>query len=107
MNPLERRSAILDAICVRRQDTITNLANEFGVTERTIRSDIEELSCSYPIKTVRGRYGGGVKIADWYRSYRRTLTSEQAELLMKLAPGLKGRDLEVMNSIISQFAPYS
>jgi hypothetical protein len=27
--------------------------------------------------------------------------------LMKLAPGLEGHDLDVMNSIITQFAPYS
>ena len=57
MRPNERRAAILDALCIRRQDTIANLAEEFGVNEKTIRRDIEELSCSYPIETVRGRYG--------------------------------------------------
>ena len=106
MRPNERRAAILDALCVRRQDTIANLAEEFGVNEKTIRRDIEELACSYPIETVRGRYGGGVKILDWYHQNRRTLSPEQAELLKKLAPGLEGHDLDVMNSIISQFAPY-
>jgi DeoR/GlpR family transcriptional regulator of sugar metabolism len=107
MGPNERRAAILDALCIRRQDTVSNLAMEFNVNEKTIRRDIEELSCSYPLETVRGRFGGGVKVSDWYRPSRRTLSKEQAALLMKLAPGLKGRDLEVMNSIISQFAPYS
>ena len=77
-----------------------------GVNEKTIRRDIEELACSYPIETVRGRYGGGVKVLDWYHQNRRTLSPEQAELLKKLAPRLDGHDLEVMNSIISQFAPY-
>lgn len=106
MRPNERRAAILDALCIRRQDTIDNLAMEFGVSEKTIRRDIEELACSYPIETVRGRYGGGVKVLDWYRPNRKTLSPEQAALLKKLAPGLEGHDLEVMNSIISQFAPY-
>ena len=46
MRPNERRAAILDALCIRRQDTIANLAEEFGVNEKTIRRDIEELSCS-------------------------------------------------------------
>ena len=43
MRPNERRAAILDALCIRRQDTIANLAEEFGVNEKTIRRDIEEL----------------------------------------------------------------
>lgn len=106
MSPSERRSAILEALCARRQDTTENLAREFGVTDRTIRSDILELSCSYPVETVRGRYGGGVKVADWYRLNRKALSPEQAALLKKLAPSLQGDDLAIMNSIISQFAPY-
>lgn len=106
MSPNERRSAILETMCIRRQDTIENLAQEFHVNERTIRRDILELSCSYPIETVRGRYGGGVKVADWFRSRSKTLSQEQSALLKKLAPTLSGTDLEVMNSIITQFAPY-
>lgn len=106
MRPNERRAAILDALCIRRQDTVENLATEFGVSEKTIRRDLEDLMRSYPIETVRGRYGGGVKVLEWYRQDRKTLSKEQADLLKKLAPGLHGHDLEVMNSIISQFAPY-
>ena len=34
MRPNERRAAILDALCIRRQDTIANLAEEFGVNEK-------------------------------------------------------------------------
>ena len=88
MRPNERRAAIFDALCIRRHDTVENLASEFGVSEKTIRRDIEELSCSYPIETVRGRYGGGVKVADWYHQNRKTLSPEQAELLKRLAPSL-------------------
>ena len=77
----------------------------FGVSLRTIWYDIEQLSLSYPIETVCGRYGGGVKVSDWYRPARSTLCPEQMALLKKLAPSLQGDDLAVMNSIISQFAP--
>lgn len=105
MRPNERRAAILDALCIRRQDTIANLAEEFGVNEKTIRRDIEELSCSYPIETVRGRYGGGVKVADWYHRDRKTLSPEQVALLKRLAPGLEGQDLATLNSIINTFGP--
>ena len=65
-----------------------NLASEFGVSEKTIRRDVEELMCSYPIETIRGRYGGGVKVSDWYRPTRNILCSEQIALLKKLAPSL-------------------
>ena len=40
----ERRQKILEILCVRRQETMENLAQEFNVTTRTIRSDIEELT---------------------------------------------------------------
>ena len=106
MSPNERRQALLEVLCRRRHDTYDNLACEFGISKRTIRYDIEMLMLSYPIETVSGRYGGGVKVADWYHHNQKTLSPEQAALLKKLAPSLQGDDLEVMNSIISQFAPY-
>ena len=40
----ERRQKILEILCVRRQETMENLAQEFNVTIRTIRNDIEELT---------------------------------------------------------------
>ncbi len=104
MTAIERREAILNALCVRRHDQVNNLANEFGVSRRTILTDIEILACSYPIETVRGN-GGGIKVADWYHRGRKTLNKEQTALLKKLAPSLEGHDLEVMNSIINTFAP--
>lgn len=56
MTPSERREAILRVLCQRRQDKIDNLAEEFGVSVRTIKNDIEELTLAHPIETVRGRY---------------------------------------------------
>ena len=41
LRPNERREAILEVLCKRRQETIDNLAQEFGVSRRTIRYDIE------------------------------------------------------------------
>lgn len=54
MTPSERREAILRVLCQRRQDKIDNLAEEFGVSVRTIKNDIEELTLAHPIETVRG-----------------------------------------------------
>lgn len=107
MRPNERRELLLESLLQRREDTIDNLASEFGVNERTIRRDIELLTSSYPLETVRGRYGGGVRVADWYRQGRRLLSYEQAALLDKLASTLQGEERVVMDSILAQFAPYS
>jgi predicted DNA-binding transcriptional regulator YafY len=106
MTAIERREAILDVLCVRRKDQVKNLAVEFGVSEKTIRTDLEVLGCSYPIETVRGRYGGGVQVADWYHRGRKYLSPEQADLLKRIAPSLEGSDLEILNSILNKFAPY-
>jgi len=82
-----------------------NLAQQFEVSVRTICRDISALSCSYPIETVRGRYGGGVKMADWYHSNRNLLTHLQLDLLTRVRKTLTGEDLEIMDSILAQFAP--
>ena len=94
----------MDLLCQRRRETISNLAEELGVNERTIRRDIEMLTLRYPIETVCGRYGGGVRMADWYKQDRRRLTPRQTALLRRLAVGLQGEDLEDMKQILTQFA---
>ena len=105
MNYAERREAILEVLCIRRHDTYRNLAFEFQVSRETIRQDIAVLMCSYPIETVRGRYGGGIKIADGFYLYRKKLTARQAALLVKLSAQLTGDDLATIDSILRQFAP--
>ena len=57
----ERRRAILEVLCQRKQDTMKNLANEFHVSLRTICYDIDELTRNYPIVTIRGKYKIPVK----------------------------------------------
>ena len=104
MSANERREAILNTLLQRRRDKASNLANEFGVSERTIRNDIVILSCSYPIEMKQGRYDGGIEVAPWFHMDRKYLAPEQFNLLKRLAPGLEGEDLKVLNSIITQFA---
>lgn len=104
MTANERRMEIIEVLCQRRHDTMQNLAAEFGVTDRTIRNDINELSLSYPIITKRGRYGGGISIMDGYSLNQKFLKSDQKDLLQKLSTSLSGQDLQVMNSIFKDFA---
>lgn len=83
---------------------MSNLAFEFGVSIRTIRNDIDILSLSYPLETIRGRYGGGVKVTNGFYMNRKYLKAEQKELLERLGAQLSGNDLAIMNSIFKDFA---
>lgn len=84
---------------------MAKLASELDVGMRTIRKDITALSLTFPILTVRGRYGGGVALADWFQPNAHTLSPRQEELLQRLKPTLAGNDLIVLNSILVQFSP--
>ena len=99
----ERRQSILEVLCLRRFDTIDHLADEFGVSRRTIRYDLEVLQCSYPIETVKGG-GGGVRVMDGYYIGMKYLNSGQAALLEKLSEKLSGDELATMQSIIKTFS---
>lgn len=105
MSASERRQRILEILCLRRQDTYSNLASEFNVSRETIRNDITLLMCSYPIETVRGRYGGGVRLKADYQPYRKALNKKQVKLLVRLSAQLAGDDLATISSIIFQLAP--
>ena len=83
MGTTERRSAILKALCRRRYETISNLATEFHVSERTIRRDIEVLSYTEPIYTQPGR-NGGVYVVEGYRMDRMYMSEEETGILCKI-----------------------
>lgn len=91
-------------LCKRRHDTISNLAQEFGVSIRTIKYDIEELTLAHPIETIRVRYGGGVRVSDGYYADKKYLNLEQVNLLKKLYPLLSESDKKIMDSIFKDFA---
>ena len=102
MNANERRRQILEVLCERRFDTISNLMFEFSVSRATIKRDIQELTLSYPIYTTLGN-GGGDHVLDGYRSGKQYLTKEQKNLLEKLATRLTGEDFQTMQSILKKF----
>lgn len=107
MNAPERQNAILDVLCRERQEALKNLAERFCVCRNTIQRDIEVLSCTCPIKTVRGKYGGGVYMEKWYQPHRNCLSNEQMALLRRLLADLTGKDKQILQSVLSQFGPGS
>ena len=103
MKALERRQAILEALNERRQDKVANLAFEFNVTERTIRNDILELSLTYPIYTVPGRYNGGVFIDEDYYLGKPYLNAEQQSLLEGFYTKCDADQKRILTSILRRF----
>ena len=109
MTPTERREAEIEIIRQKKQVTYSYFMQEFGVSRETVRNDTIKLMCSYPIETVRGRYGGGVRICPGYTlepaPKTKTLNPKQLELLQELGAPLTGYKLDVFNSILADFAP--
>ena len=99
----ERRQQIIEYLNGNRSTTLEELTALFQVSKRTIRYDLEILSCSYPIYSVQGK-GGGIRVADgWYLS-RSYLSEPQEAFLRSLLPGLQPEDTETMNAILAKFA---
>mgnify|MGYP003296491630 CR=1 FL=1 len=98
METAERRMAILKLLCRRRHETISNLAEQFGVSERTVRRDIEILSLSEPIYTQTGRYGGGVYVTDNFTMDRMYFKDDEIEVMNKILGCVeKGTECNLLN----------
>ena len=111
MGTAERRMNIMRVLCRRRYETISNLACEFGVSNRTILRDIEMLSATEPIYTQCGRYGGGVYVMENYSMDRMYMRESELAVLHKLASladqnavcDLSKREKDLLKTIISQY----
>ena len=111
MGTAERRMEIMRVLCRRRFETISNLAMEFGVSERTIARDIEILSATEPIYTQCGRYGGGIYVVDNYYMDRMYMSDTELDVLYKLAAlsekkamcVLDEKEMDVLKRIITQY----
>ncbi len=98
----ERRINLLVTLCKRRHDTADNLAFEFGVSERTIRNDIDVLSVNFPVYTVCGR-GGGIYLSDTYQLGMQYLTEKERKLLEEIVSAMDEAQKPVMEGIIRKF----
>ena len=83
MNTADRRTEIINILIIRRRTTARELADEFGVTTRTIQKDIQALSPGYPIYTKQGG-DGGIFIGDDYKPYVNTLSADELKTLREI-----------------------
>lgn len=84
MGTAERRRRIIKILIKKRRTTINELSYEFGVSERTIRRDIDVLSIDEPIYTQPGRYNGGVYIVDGYCEDNDYFNDDQQKVFEKI-----------------------
>jgi len=98
----ERRDEIVRILVGGAAETMSNLAFMFGVSVRTICYDIDILTASYPIETVRGN-GGHVKMSDEYRPYQNLFSKKQHETLAEIMPLLNSEQAEVIQGLLRAY----
>lgn len=108
MGTAERRAEIMRILCRRRHETISKLAEEFGVSTRTILRDVDALSITEPIYTQCGRHGGGVYVMENFEMNRMYMLDSELSVLQKLSLMAKDKsychlteeELTILNRII-------
>ena len=114
MTTAERQLNIIKILCRRGHETTQNLADELGVSKRTIQRDIDAISIETPIYMKKGKYEGGVYIDPSFQSDRLYFTDEESELLSRAAFVLEGinskdfdaNDLASLRTMIQKYSKF-
>ena len=104
MTPADRRLEIITILAVSGHATSMELAQELGVSSRTILHDVIRLSYGYPIYTKQGA-GGGIFIMDHYKPYVNTLTFTELEWLKGKYAASTGEDRKMLGRILRKYGP--
>ena len=104
MNTAHRRMEIINILILRRCVTASELAQEFGVSVRTIQYDIQALSPVYPIYTKQGE-NGGIFIRDDYKPYVNSLSPIELQVLQELLELTEGLHRKILIQVIQKYGP--
>ena len=105
MDAMERRCQIIEILCDAKMCVkMRDLASRFNVSVRTIRTDVDVLSTTYPIETTRGRYNGEISFIEGYSPKSPRLTLVQRDFLYRIMKQLSKSDQEIVQSILHDFA---
>ena len=104
MNTADRRTEIINILIIRRRTTARELADEFGVTTRTIQKDIQALSPGYPIYTKQGG-DGGIFLGEDYKPYVNTLSADEQKTLREIYGQEDGSQKKTPLQIIQKDCP--
>ncbi len=104
MGTAERRLEILKYLCKARKATMTQLAEMFGVSVRTIQRDIYEIEITFrvPLEIKCGKYEGGVHIIGDYTFDRAYMCEDELFLLRKIQTMFQDQLNDKENSILCQ-----
>lgn len=108
MGTYERRTRIWETLRQRKSDTVENLAAEFGVSERTIRRDINVLITEHPITTVCGRYGGilvlDTALPGYFSKAQEDAMKKAVSIIRELAPSALGKaEIKELEKILQYY----
>lgn len=108
MTTFERHNKLLELISLKRHTTVAQLAQEIGVSKRTVQRDIELLSLEYPLVTTIGR-GGGVSFMDgcYYSKPKFYISDLQKKVLTKIINQidktiLTDEELEALKKLVKE-----
>ncbi|WP_411842850.1 helix-turn-helix transcriptional regulator [Salinicoccus sp. HZC-1] len=90
-----RLTKIISMLETRKHVTTKEMSELLGVSSRTIRRDIDDLSyMGYPIASIRGRNGGWY-LLDEFKSTLKSLTADELSILSIAPPDKVLKDLEI------------
>ena len=89
-------------LTARRRETMSRLADEMGVSRRTILRDVETLTLDYPIETSTGG-DGCIKVADWYHPHRCIFSRDQEEVLSQLLSISDEHQANVLRQLLAEY----
>lgn len=103
MGTAERRLEILKYLCKARKAKMTQLAEMFGVSVRTIQRDIYEIEATFrvPLEIKCGKYEGGVYVIGEYTFDRAYMCEDELLLLRKIQNIVQDQLEEKENMILS------
>jgi len=104
MGTAERRLEILQYLCRCRKATMSQLAERFGVSVRTVQRDIFEIGATFhvPLDVRRGKYDGGVYVLGDYSFDRAYMHEDELHLLEKVRELVKNCLSDRENAILSR-----
>ena len=105
MRTAGRRAELIRILRIRRRDTVSNLARELSVHERTIRRDLLILTVDegYLIDTIQGN-GGGVVYNGQLNPYKGIFSQEQIRILNDLRKYADSHQAIVLNGMLDAFS---
>ena len=104
LTSFERRLEILFILMRNKKCSMTELAFQYSVSDRTIRRDILFLSRYAPICTKTGLNGGAFLMDGYRKELMLHLSREEEALLLKIMRTLDEKEQHLIYNIINKYA---